>query len=161
MNRRTVWWPILSMAIALSLFARPAIAQSSATGAGAGVFPAGAVFNGVSLSAVRFGMGVSIDTNGIATGDFETTLLGTQAGQPRTITVVGKPTGGSVPTAGSASFSGLCRIDMGDGTPALTSVPFSATAVAGAGSGQTLTLSLGSTNLPAATGTDGRITVVK
>jgi hypothetical protein len=43
--------------------------------------------------------------------------------------------------------------------PALTGVPFTATAVAGVGATEALTLSLGSTNLATATGSDGRITV--
>jgi hypothetical protein len=161
MSRGTIG-AILAMAIALCLLPQPALAQSQTTvaGAGAAVFPAGASFNGVSLSGLRFGMGVSIGTNGTATGDFETTLLGNSpSGQPQTITVVGKPSSGSVPAAGRGTFSGLCRINMGDGTPALTAVPFTATAVAGVGATESLTLSLGSTSLPTATGTDGRITV--
>lgn len=162
MSRGTIGFAILVMAIALCLFPQPVLAQSTVTGAGAGLFPAGAVFNGVSLSGLRFGTGVSIETNGTATGDFESTLLGTSAvGQPQTITVVGKPTSGSVPAGSTATFSGLCIINMGDGTPALTGVPFTATAVAGVGTTESLTLSLGSTSLPTATGTNGRITVVK
>lgn len=159
MSRRTIWWAILVMAVTLPLFSQPALAQTTVTGAGGGVFAAGAEFNGVALSTLRFGMGVSIASNGTATGDFESTLLGTQAGQPRNITVVGKPSVGSFPAAGTATFSGVCSIDMGDGTPPLSSVPFTVTAVAGVGAQGTLTLSLGSTNLPIATDTVGRITV--
>src|SRR5437660_5476191 len=118
MSRRTIWWAILVMAVTLSLFSQPALAQSqtTATGAGGGAFPNGAAFNGVSLSTLRFGMGVSIAADGTAAGDFESTLLGTSAaGQPQTITVVGKPSGGSFPAAGTATFSGVCSINMGDG----------------------------------------------
>jgi hypothetical protein len=164
MSRGAIGIAILAMALALCLLPQPALAQSQATvtGAGAGLFPAGAVFRGVSLSGLRFGMGVSIASNGTATGDFESTLLGTSAtGQPQTITVVGKPSSGSLSGASTATFSGLCNINMGDGTPALSGVPFTATAVAGVGATESLTLSLGSTSLPTATGTDGRINVVR
>ena len=162
MSKRTIWWATLVMAVTLSLFSQAALAQSqtTATGAGGGGFPAGAAYNGVSLSTLRFGMGILVAADGTATGDFESTLVGTSAaGQPQTITVVGKPSSGSFPAAGTAAFSGLCSVNMGDGTPALSAVPFTATAVSGVRAKQTLTLSLGSTSLPTATGTDGRITV--
>jgi hypothetical protein len=42
-----------------------------------GVFPAGAAFNGVSLSSLSFGMGVALPGDGTANGAFETTLAGT------------------------------------------------------------------------------------
>ena len=161
MSKRTIWWAIPVMAVTLSLFSQPALAQSqtTATGAGGGAFPSGAAFNGVSLSTLSFGMGVLIAADGTATGDFESALVGTSAaGQPRTITVAGKASSGSFPAAGTATFSGICSVNMGDGTPAL-SMPFAATAVSGAGANATLRLSLGSTTLPAATGTDGRIAV--
>jgi hypothetical protein len=163
MSRGAIGIAILAMVMALCL-SQPALAQSqtTVTGAGAGLFPAGAAaFRGVSLSGLRFGMGVSIAANGTATGDFQSTLLGTSAaGQPQTITVVGKPSSGSLSGASTATFSGLCAVDMGNGTT-LTGVPFTATAVAGVGSTESLTLTLSSTNLPTATGTDGRITVAK
>jgi len=163
MSRGAIGIAILAVAMAVSLLPEPALAQSqtTVTGAGAGTLPAGSSFNGVSLSGLRFGMGVSIASNGTASGDFESTLLGTAAGQSRTIGVVGKPSSGSVPSAGRATFSGVCVINMGDGTPPLTGVPFTATAVAGVGATESLTLTLGSTNLPTATGSDGRITVAK
>ena len=159
MSRRRIWSAIL-VAIALCAFARPAHATTlgTMTGAGNGVFPSGAAFNGVSLSTLRLGMGISIATDGTAAGDFESTLLGTSAGQPRTITVEGKADHGSIPSPGRATFSGICNIDMGDGTAPLAGVPFTATAVAGVNGGWTLTLSLGATNLPTATGAQGRIT---
>jgi hypothetical protein len=163
MSRGAIGIAILAVAMAVCLLPEPALAQSqtTVTGAGAGTLPAGASFNGVSLSGLRFGMGVSTASKGTASGDFESTLLGTAAGQSRTITVVGKPSSGSVAGASTATFSGLCVINMGDGTPPLTGVPFTATAVAGVGATERLTLSLGSTSLPTATGSDGRITVAK
>jgi len=162
MNRRTIW-PVILVASALFASTRPALAQTAGSmiGAGNGVFPAGTTFNAVSLSTLRIGMGISIATDGTAAGDFESTLLGTSAGSPRTITVEGKADHGSIPSAGRATFSGLCNIDMGDGTAPLSGVPFTATAVAGVNSGWTLTLSLGSTNLPTATGAQGRMTAGK
>jgi len=162
MNRRTIWLAILvAIALCASAGAAPAKTSGSMIGAGNGVFPSGAAFNGVSLSTLRVGMGISIAANGTAAGDFETTLLGTSAGQPRNITVEGKSDHGSIPSVGRATFSGLCNIDMGDGTAPLAGVPFTATAVAGVNGNWSLTLSLGSTNLPTATGAQGRITAGK
>ena len=50
---------------------------------------------------------------------------------------------------------------MGDGSPLLSGVPFTVSAVAGVNGGWSLTLSVGSTTLPAATGTEGRIVAIK
>ena len=162
MRRRTIWSAILvAIALSASAGAVPAKTPGTMTGAGNGIFPSGAAFNGVSLSTLRIGMGVSIAANGTAAGDFESTLLGSSAGQPRNITVEGKPDHGSIPSAGRATFSGICNIDMGDGTAPLSGVPFTANAVAGVNGTWALTLSLGSTNLPTATGAQGRITAGK
>src|ERR1700680_2482956 len=63
----------------------------SLTGAGAGAFPNGTALSGVSVSGLTFGVGVFIYSDGSATGQFETTLLGTSLlGQPQNIEVEGK-----------------------------------------------------------------------
>jgi uncharacterized repeat protein (TIGR01451 family) len=128
---------------------------SAVTGAGAGIFPTGASFNGISLHDLRFGKGVGIPGDTSAAGDFQALLLGTSLlGQPQNITVVGRATSGSVNPDGSAVFTGVCTIDMGAGAAPLTGVPFSVTATM-----QGVRLILGTTSLPAATLTDGSITI--
>src|ERR1051325_2201495 len=80
MTKRTIRWRITLVVIAAFVSSASVLAQSQtmAAGAGAGVFPEGASFNGVSLSTLSFGMGGMILTNdGTATGTFETTLVGT------------------------------------------------------------------------------------
>jgi len=128
---------------------------SAVTGAGAGIFPTGSSFNGVSLHDLRFGKGVGIPGDTSAVGDFQALLLGTSLlGQPQNINVVGRATSGSLNPDGSAVFTGVCIIDMGDGAVPLTGVPFSVTATT-----QGLRLILGTTSLPAATLTAGSIAI--
>jgi hypothetical protein len=126
-----------------------------ATGAGEGIFPAGASFNGVPVNGLQFGKGVGIREDSTAIGDFQALLLGTSLlGQPQNINVAGLARNGAVNPDGSATFSGLCAVDMGDGTPPLTGVPFSVTATT-----EGLRLILGNTPLPMATLTAGSITI--
>jgi len=172
MTRRTIWWtiPLLAM-IAVSLFAAPALAQSqrTVTGAAAGVYPSGttlkgggsfSALKGVTLTSLTFGTGVAIPGDGTANGAFESTLVGTSAnGTPRNIVVEGNATSGSGQVGGPANYTGISRVNPGDGTPTLTGVPF-AVAVARLPNGQWgLALTLGSTGLPAATVTNGSVTV--
>jgi len=157
MRRRAVWSAIPVMAIALCLLAQPALAaskQAIVTGAGASAFPAGTVYNGITLTSYRFGVGISIASNGTATGDFEVTLIGTYQGQPWTGSVVNKAAAGTVNTSGSFSFSGTSYIDMGGVSPPSTST-FSST---GKDKQNLLTLTIGSTTWQVATGTNGIIT---
>ena len=155
---RIFWTVILAAAIALS--ARPAAAQSatSVTGAGAAVLASGALYQTVSLTDLKFGMGVLLAAGGTS-GDFESTLIGTStAGVPQTILVQGKPTAGSGSVSG-ANFSGLSIVDMGDGTPAVSGVPFALTVSLGADGKWTMLMILGTTSLPTATLSSGSITV--
>jgi len=159
MSRRRIFGTAI-LAAAIALCAHPVVAQSvaSVTGAGGALFARKATFNAVSLTGLKFGMGVFIAGGG-ASGDFESTLLGTStSGQPQTITVAGKPTSGSGQLGGSTSLSGLCTVNMGDGTPTQSGVPFALTVVSGNGKGS-LTLTLGGTNLPVANLNAGTITV--
>jgi hypothetical protein len=163
MTRRTIWWAIPLLAIAVSVFSLSTLAQSgqtAVTGAGGGVFPAGAAFNGVSLSSLSFGMGVALPGDGTANGAFESTLVGTSAtGLARSIVVVGDPTSGSGQVGGPATYSGLCSVDPGDGTPALKGVPFTVTMATLPDGKWGLTLTLGATRLPAAAVSTGSVTV--
>jgi hypothetical protein len=130
-----------------------------ATGAAAGVFPSGSTFNGLPLNGLRFGFGVIISSGGSAIGNFQTTLLGTSLlGQPLEIVVGGKTTAGSVPAAGSATFSGVASVKVGNAPPT-PNVPFMAAVVTNAQGTGTLTLALGVTSLPAATVILGSMTV--
>ena len=162
-TRPTIWWAIPLVAIAACFLSPCALAQSqtAVTGAGGGVFPSGTSFNGVSLSGLTFGMGaVNLTADGTANGAFESTLTGTSAtGLTRNIVVVGKPTSGSGNAGGPATYSGLCSIDPGDGTPALTAVPFTVTVATLSNGKWGLTLNLGTTQLPAATVNTGSITI--
>ena len=159
-TKRTIRWAITLVAITASVSPASALAQSQTTvaGAGAGVFPVGASFNGVSLSALSFGMGV-LTSDGTATGTFESTLTGTSLLGRRNIVVVGNLTSGSGQAGGPATYSGLCSIDLGDGTPLLTGLPFTFTAARLPNSHWGLTLLLGPTLLPAAAVNTGTITI--
>ena len=162
MTKRTIRRAITLVAIAVSVSSASALAQSqpSVAGAGAGVFPAGALLNGVSLSALSFGMGVVILTNdGTATGTFESTLTGTSLLGRRNIVVVGNLTSGSGQAGGPATYSGLCSIDLGDGTPLLRGLPFTVIAARLPNTQWGLTLLLGLTLLPAATVNTGSVTI--
>jgi hypothetical protein len=162
MTERTIRRAITLVAIAVSVSSASALAQSqpSVAGSGAGVFPVGALFNGVSLSALSFGMGAVILTNdGTATGTFESTLTGTFLMLRRNIVVVGNLSSGSGQVGGPATYSGLCSIDLGDGTPLLTGLPFTVTAARLPNTKWGLTLLLGPTLLPAATVNTGSVTI--
>ena len=133
----------------------PAQRETVATGAGEGIFPSGAALNGILLNGLQFGKGVDIPGDSSATGDLQALLLGTSLlGQPQNINVVGRASSGLVNPDGTATFSGLSTVDMGNGTPPLTGVPFSVTATT-----QGLQLILGNTPLPMSTLTAGSITI--
>jgi hypothetical protein len=170
MTRRTVWWTIPLLVIAVTLLALPTLAQSqtTVTGAGAGVFPAGTTFKsgslsalkGVTLSSLTFGMGVALPGDGTANGSFESTLIGTSAkGQPRNIVVEGNATSGSGQAGGPANYAGICTVNPGDGTAPLTGVPFTVAVAKLPNGAWGLTLTLGTTGLPVATVTSGSVTV--
>lgn len=133
-------------------YAQVATTPAAVTGAGRATFGPGAVLNGVSLSTLRFGIGVDIAADGTATGDFQTTLLGAQS---RRIVVEGKVNAGSNGVTGT-TFSGTCSVDLGDGSAAATGVPFTVTV---GGGGSTLGLVIGTTALPAASVSAGSVRV--
>src|SRR5688572_20332277 len=109
-------------AVCASLGLSPLLASGrsgvSASGAASAALDAAATLSGVTVSSLRAGFGVDIPGDGTATGQFETTLTGTAAnGEPRTVAVAGNVNGGTSGGATTATFSGTCTIDMGDGTP--------------------------------------------
>jgi hypothetical protein len=141
------------LAIGLSS-AAVASSASTTTAAAEGLFPSGAVFQGVNLQGSEFGIGVSIPGDGSASGDYQTLLLGTSAlGTTQNIAVSGRATNGSVNADGTVTFSGSASVNLGDGSAPL-SLPFTVTL------GTTgLELVLGATTLPAQTLSAGTISV--
>ena len=153
MTKRTAWLAILATAIALCLLPQRALALTETTVdmAGAAVFPPNTVYQGYPLSNMRYGVGVSVFSDGTATGDVDMTFVGSLG----TYILEGKASSGSVPKAGQVIFSGLCNVDMGNGT-VYTNLPFSAKVD---NSKQTLQVTISSTVLNIATGDKGRITI--
>jgi hypothetical protein len=125
--------------------------NSLVTGAGAGVFPAGASFNGIQLAGGTFGLGVQTASTGNAIGDLEVQLNGSSViGLSQWITVTGWITTASLNADGTMTFNGTCTLDMGDGTAPAGGLPLVAT-VGPAG----LQLTVGTTVLPFLPRSDG------
>jgi hypothetical protein len=136
---------LLGAGTAATLWANAA-QDTGVSGAGEGVFPAGAELSGVKLSGSTFGTGAFISPDGSAEGHFQMTLLGTNAaGLAQNIEVAGEVQTGSSQAEGTVTFGGAADVDMGDGI-ALPSVPFTVTV-----SAQGLQLVLGETTLPTQT----------
>lgn len=155
MKRRTIF---LAGILLLAMVAQgPAVAgarndDAMVAGAGAGVFPAGATFAGLTLSALQFGQGVLTD-GGSTSGVFHAVLIGTSVlGRAQQITVEGKVEGGLLD--GNPSFNGIAKVDMGFGDLPLVDAPFSVTV-----SSQSLQLTLAGTALPAAVLSAGAIAI--
>jgi hypothetical protein len=129
------------------------------TAAAKGTFPSGTTYQGVPLSGLRFGTGVEIPGDTSATGEFQATLLGTSTGgQPQNIVIEGEVSSGSAGSS-TATFSGTCTVDKGDGTPVSKGVPFTVTITTDAEGKGTVALKLGTTTLPTATVNDGSMTI--
>jgi len=145
---------LLLSAAASSLQATGTAAVTVVTGAGEGVFPSGATFNGIPLSGSTFGSGLEVYSSGAGVGEFYTVLAGTSLlGKPQYITVIGGVSKGSTNADGSVTFGGTASLDLGDGTlPA--SVPFQVTTTMAG-----LTLVIGTTTLPSQTVTPASITI--
>ena len=145
---------VLSMVVAFPRDGDQAAAivgDSIVTGAGAGVFPAGANFNGVQLAGGTFALGVQISSTGSANGDLEAQFTGTSLiGLSQWITITGWITSATSNPDGSVTLNGVCTLDMGDGTAQTGGLPL----VANAGPAG-LTLTIGSTTLPTLPKSDG------
>lgn len=160
MSRRLQLLPIAVIAAAV-LIPAPVAAQTetSVTIAGAGVFPAGAVYLGLPLSSLSLGVGLGA-AGTWAAGQFQVTLTGTTVlGDEQNIVVNGRATASAASAPGTVTFSGTAIVDPGDGTPPVPGVPFAALVVPGADGTAQLTLNLGGTNLPAAAINEGYVTV--
>ena len=150
---------VLSVMLGLASVPTPAPVAAEdvagVTGAGEAVFPGGATFNGVPLSGLTLGQGVSIAQDGSAMGQFHAVLLGTSLlGARQDVIVEGAVRNGSVAGDGSATLGGIATVDMGDGILPLPGVPFTVTT-----SAASLALILDTVALPTATVTAGSITI--
>ena len=148
---------ILTMAgIAAFVYAPPASTAASTdrtiTGIAAGSFPGGASFAGVDLNSFEIATGVITDADGSAAGVFHAELAGRSLlGTARRITLEGTVMQGTA-ASGSGSFSGLARLDLGDGVPAVSGIPFNVETNAGS-----MVLTIHSTVLPSAALTRGSV----
>jgi hypothetical protein len=146
------------------LWPSPARAQSnvSVTGAAGGIYPPGTTFNGIPINGLKTGFGVVIASDGSASGQFHTLLLGISLlGKEQNISVNGNADTGSQTAENVATFSGKCTIDMGDGSPPTPGVPFTVTVTTNASDQGSLGLVLGLTTLPDATINSGSMNIIK
>ena len=145
---------VLSVAVAFPRQGNQAaavIGDSIVTGGGAGVFPAGASFNGVELAGGTFGLGAQISSTGSASGDLEAQFNGTSLiGLSQWITITGWITSGTSNPDGSVTLNGTGTLDLGDGTAPTGGLALVATA-GPAG----LTVTIGGTTLPTLPKSDG------
>lgn len=127
------------------------VGDSIVTGAGAGVFPAGASFNTIELSGGTFGIGAQILSTGAASGSLEVQYTGNSLiGLSQWITINGWITSGTSNPDGSVTLNGTSTLDMGDGTPPTGGLALVVTA-GPAG----VTVSVGGTTLPTLPKSDG------
>src|SRR6267143_6489389 len=126
MKRHMIPLTMSFLTVVIILLPASVFGQSTGlTGAGAGSFPSNTTFSGVSVSGLQFGMGVFTPGDTTAAGQFEGTLSGTSLlGQPQNIEIEGDATSGAINVDGSRTFSGTATVDMGDGSPPVTAVPF-------------------------------------
>jgi hypothetical protein len=147
---------VLSIAVAFPRQGNQAAAivgDSIVTGAGAGVFPTGASFNGIELSGGTFGLGAQISSSGSANGAIEAQYTGTSLiGLSQWITITGWITSATSNPDGSVTLNGTSTLDMGDGTPPTGGLAL----VANAGPAG-VTITIGSTTLPTLPKSDGWI----
>ena len=150
---------ILILALGGSAYAQTAPADTSITSAAGGSYPAGTSYNGVPLSGLEIAAGSVIFADGSG-GDGALGIRLLSATTPQQlINVDAHVTTGSRTGATAATVSGTCTIDMGNGLPPVTGIPFTATIAADSNSLGAVTLTLGGTQLPAATIGDGSMTV--
>jgi len=120
--------------------------SGTVTGAARATFGPGAALGSVALSSLDFGAGIFIEPDGSGTGVFSAVLNGRSSlGQARQITIDGEVLRSALTPDGRALFSGTATVNLGDGTPTLSGVPFNVTTTA-----NSVRLALDSTMLPAA-----------
>jgi len=151
----------LILASAVVAFALPrgqaaAVASDNVvTAAGAGIFPAGASFNGIQLAGGTFGIGAQTSSTGNAVGDLEVQLNGSSLiGLSQWITITGWVTSGTQNPDGSMTLNGTGTLDMGDGT-----VPAGGLALVANLSATGVTVTIGGTAVPTLPRSDGWVFV--
>jgi len=140
--------------------APPAVSTITLVNAAAsGDFPAGTIFGGLALTGLEVSSGVEVGPTGTALGELTAILNAPTPLDPaRTIVIEAQANAGSLSGANVAVFSGKCSVDMGDGTPPLEDVVFSATITADGSGGGTVALVIGATSLPV-TPVDGAVNI--
>ncbi len=116
------------------------------TGAGRATFSQVASLGAVAVSSLDFGTGMFIEPDGSGSGVFSAVINGQSVlGQAQQIRIDGEVLRGALMPDGRAYFSGTATVNLGDGTPPLSRVPFSVTTTA-----NSMRLAIDSTTLPAA-----------
>ena len=125
------------------------------TGAATATFAQGAALGSVALNSLEVGTGAFIEPDGTADGVYSVVLTGTTLlGQPRQIRIDGKVLSGEVAPDGRVYFNGIATMSLGDGTPAISGVPFNVSTT-----GNSMSLAIDSTSLPAAQLASGNISI--
>ena len=128
--------------------------EGTVTGIGTGAFASGVRFEGVELNGFELAAGVITETDGSASGVFHAMLTGSSIiGGARNIILEGNVTRGTA-TLDSGNFSGLASLDLGDGVPAVSGIPFQVETQGG-----TMILTIQSTVLPSARFTEGGLDI--
>jgi hypothetical protein len=149
-------WRAAIVTVAFVWMTTTVVAQGGVAiaGAGAAPFPSGTTLNLIALNGLEFGVGATATSQGAVIGDLHLTLVGTSALGVRQEIIYDGRVDGVTASDGTATLIGVGTLDMADGTPALTGVPFTLTATA-----ETVALLLGVTALPQATLSRGVITI--
>ena len=129
MKRIATLLSVLVMGAVLALPQRAsADDQTIATAGAGGVYPPGTNFTGVDVKALQLAFGAEVNPDGSGLGNLTAVLLGTSAlGLEQNIVIKAEVTGGTRNAVNVAVLTGTATIDLGDGTPAVGGVPFTAT----------------------------------
>jgi hypothetical protein len=131
------------------------VGERSIVGAARATFGQTATLGTCIVKNLELGTGAFIEPDGSASGVYSAVLNGKSLlGQQQQIKIEGNVLQGDVMPNGQTFFIGVATVNLGDGTPTVTGVPFSVIT-----SGETLRLSILSTNLPAAQVTSGVISI--
>ena len=129
--------------------------EVTVTGATAATFAQGAKLGSVALRNLQVGTGVFIEPDGTAKGVYSAVLIGRSLlGLSQQITIDGKVLSGEVAPDGRVYLNGIATINLGNGTPSISGVPFSVSTT-----GNSMSLAIDSTSLPAVQLASGDIVI--
>ena len=156
MKRTATWTAALIVILGATLgipHAALAADQTVATAGAGGLYPSGTSFMAVSVSGLQLAFGAEVHADGNGLGNFTAVLLGlSAAGLEQNIKIQGAVTAGTRNAVNVAVLSGTATLDLGDGTPAMPGVPFTATLTTGTNNLGTVGLDIvGFSTLPNAT----------